>query len=175
MTHVLHRMINFDQPHPSMKPLEFEKRYTALVDDPALPVHPFLISFLLLLLLQYENTKSSLITIQVIASRWLCVDKATLGAAAKLIIKDGGEGVILRRINSLYVNGRSPDLIKFKVRLRFYFTLFSSRFLLDFSSTNTFVQADRGDQEALVMEVKSQVYILQLYVLLILLLPLLLF
>jgi hypothetical protein len=33
-----------------------------------------------------------------------------------MIIKDGGEGVILRRMRSLYKNGRSADLIKFKVQ-----------------------------------------------------------
>ena len=31
------------------------------------------------------------------------------------IIADGGEGIMLRRTNSLYENGRAPSLLKLKV------------------------------------------------------------
>ena len=50
-----------------------------------------------------------------IASRSLCKDHKRLVHLARLVLKDGGEGVILRKPKSMYERGRSSFLFKLKV------------------------------------------------------------
>lgn len=80
----------------------------------------------------------------------LCIKKRTVRVALQNTIDSGGEGVILRQVLSLYEHGRSPVLLKLKVAL--YISLFVNCY-----------QAARGDQEALVVDVGADPYILQLY------------
>jgi hypothetical protein len=44
-----------------------------------------------------------------------CNNKQLLTAVAKGITDNGGEGVIMQKPASLYIPGRSMDLLKFKV------------------------------------------------------------
>ena len=76
------------------------------------------------------------------APRVLCKHSKHLNVLVQEVIDDGGEGVIMRKVGSLYEHGRSPNLIKLKVSLLclylylyFYFYLyFSLLFLLVLSS-----------------------------------------
>ena len=40
---------------------------------------------------------------------------------ANMVIETGGEGVILRKPNSSYEHGKSRSLLKFKVKIYYYF------------------------------------------------------
>lgn len=60
--------------------------------------------------------------------RFLITKFFKLARCVEKIIKDGGEGVIMRRPGSLYERGRSNSLLKFKVPFFFInkkFILFS--------------------------------------------------
>eukprot|EP00026_Physarum_polycephalum_P001478 Phypoly_transcript_01480.p1 GENE.Phypoly_transcript_01480~~Phypoly_transcript_01480.p1 ORF type:complete len:1080 (+),score=145.14 Phypoly_transcript_01480:111-3350(+) len=48
------------------------------------------------------------------ASRRLCTSKKQLSRAMKAVLRDGGEGLILRKPKSGYESGRSPNLVKLK-------------------------------------------------------------
>lgn len=48
--------------------------------------------------------------------RVLCKGREHLSKTAQEIIDEGGEGVIMRAVESLYLPGRNPALIKLKVR-----------------------------------------------------------
>ena len=50
-----------------------------------------------------------------VASRVLCKHTVHLRKLTEAVIDEGGEGVILRQVRSLYIPGRSPFLIKLKV------------------------------------------------------------
>lgn len=83
--------------------------------------------------------------------RVACANEDQISSFLDHVIKDEGEGVILRKANSLYFNGRSPELWKLKVLSILYFL------------TKSF-QASRGDKEALVLdEVEDNQFLLQLY------------
>ena len=70
------------------------------------------------------------------------------------IIKDGGEGLILRQINSFYEGGRSTSLIKLKV-------VFLLVILRNFAY---YIQAVQGDKEGIVVAVDlSQNVTIKLY------------
>lgn len=43
-------------------------------------------------------------------------EEQLLQEVVEAIIADGGEGAILRRISSFYIPGRSPSLLKLKVK-----------------------------------------------------------
>ena len=65
-----------------------------------------------------------------VASRFLLHSHSTTSPLfVSMIIEDGGEGVIMRRVGSLYEPGRSPSLIKLKVS----FFPFSYNFSLSLS------------------------------------------
>eukprot|EP00026_Physarum_polycephalum_P000339 Phypoly_transcript_00339.p1 GENE.Phypoly_transcript_00339~~Phypoly_transcript_00339.p1 ORF type:complete len:1688 (+),score=210.60 Phypoly_transcript_00339:78-5141(+) len=84
------RLIAFDKPDPSAR-IKFEKRYAILL--PAISVcHPTVL----------------------LAPRLLCKHKQLLSAFLEAILKDGGEGVILRKQSSMYSHGRSGNLLKLK-------------------------------------------------------------
>eukprot|EP00026_Physarum_polycephalum_P002833 Phypoly_transcript_02842.p1 GENE.Phypoly_transcript_02842~~Phypoly_transcript_02842.p1 ORF type:complete len:838 (+),score=97.84 Phypoly_transcript_02842:84-2597(+) len=100
------RLIAFDNPDHALHHMQFEKRY-AIVAFSISPNHPFLIP----------------------ASRQKCKNKHHLSALRTHVINDGGEGVILRKPQSVYESGRSDSLLKLK--------------------------AARGDHEALVVDVAS--------------------
>lgn len=53
--------------------------------------------------------------VNIAASRLRCGRKQQLTAFVKTIIDDDGEGVIMRKPDSLYENGRSKSVIKLKV------------------------------------------------------------
>jgi len=50
----------------------------------------------------------------IIAHRLTCFSKKHMHKYASAVIGQGGEGVILRKPNSLYENGKSRQLLKFK-------------------------------------------------------------
>ena len=50
-----------------------------------------------------------------VAYRALCKSEKHMLVACKLIIKGGGEGVIIRKYSSVYEHGRSSNLLKIKV------------------------------------------------------------
>jgi hypothetical protein len=61
---------------------------------------------------------------KVVVSRLLSEDSVAYSDVAysdlaRLIIDDGGEGIILRKVHSLYEQGRSISLFKLKVSLSF--------------------------------------------------------
>eukprot|EP00026_Physarum_polycephalum_P002043 Phypoly_transcript_02047.p1 GENE.Phypoly_transcript_02047~~Phypoly_transcript_02047.p1 ORF type:complete len:791 (+),score=118.55 Phypoly_transcript_02047:121-2493(+) len=85
------RMVAFDNPDPAYHDLAFETRYASLVNE-----------------IDADNT------FLVIAPRVRCITKRQLIKSADMIIKDGGEGVIVRRPKSLYEPGRSNCLWKIK-------------------------------------------------------------
>eukprot|EP00026_Physarum_polycephalum_P003969 Phypoly_transcript_03986.p1 GENE.Phypoly_transcript_03986~~Phypoly_transcript_03986.p1 ORF type:complete len:741 (+),score=114.71 Phypoly_transcript_03986:43-2265(+) len=82
------RVVIFDAPKPASAP--FEKRYSAILAIP--PAHPCI----------------------VLAPRILCKSPRQLHKSMAHVMKDGGEGVILRKINSVYAPGRSKFLWKIK-------------------------------------------------------------
>jgi hypothetical protein len=53
---------------------------------------------------------------KIVVARSLCKDRNHLESAAHEIIADGGEGVILQRVGSIYKQGRTPSLLKLKVK-----------------------------------------------------------
>eukprot|EP00026_Physarum_polycephalum_P001933 Phypoly_transcript_01936.p1 GENE.Phypoly_transcript_01936~~Phypoly_transcript_01936.p1 ORF type:complete len:910 (+),score=132.37 Phypoly_transcript_01936:109-2838(+) len=107
------RLLAFDKPDFPTQNLAFESRYKFIVD--AVPSsHPIVI----------------------LAARYLCSTRKQLMIAIKHVIKDGGEGVILRKPKTLYERGRTQNLIKLK--------------------------ASRGDKEALVLDINSRSILLQL-------------
>lgn len=55
-----------------------------------------------------------------IAFRWLCNSSKKLSMSISNILEDGGEGIILRKPNSLYEHGKSQQLIKLKVYYYYY-------------------------------------------------------
>lgn len=67
----------------------------------------------------------TLIISKIVVSRVMCQSNAHQHMFAQSIFNDGGEGLILRRFHSLYESGRTPSLIKLKVRT----TLSTSTFL----------------------------------------------
>lgn len=70
--------------------------------------------------------------VNIAASRLRCGRKQQLTAFVKTIIDDDGEGVIMRKPDSLYENGRSKSVIKLKV-LRFLWILRMLKLILGFS------------------------------------------
>jgi ATP-dependent DNA ligase len=48
--------------------------------------------------------------------RVMCKNSTHLENAAQIVITDGGEGLILQRIGSLYERGRTSSLMKLKVK-----------------------------------------------------------
>jgi ATP dependent DNA ligase domain len=60
-----------------------------------------------------NNTSKNIVII--VASRVVCNNKEHLNNALMNLIDGGGEGVILRKPQSIYYHGRSTDLIKLKV------------------------------------------------------------
>eukprot|EP00026_Physarum_polycephalum_P001049 Phypoly_transcript_01050.p1 GENE.Phypoly_transcript_01050~~Phypoly_transcript_01050.p1 ORF type:complete len:906 (+),score=142.25 Phypoly_transcript_01050:476-3193(+) len=85
------RVTAFDVPSLDVQHFPFEDRYAFLVDY--IPVeHPFIL----------------------FASRVMCNNRRHLKRTLKSIIRDGGEGVILRRPKSMYEHGRTPNLMKLK-------------------------------------------------------------
>jgi len=86
------RMIAFDEASTDMRSKRFEERYRSLLLTS--PDHPFV----------------------KVAPRMLVMNDIHLQYFLQSVIEDGGEGAILRRINSLYEPGRSKLLVKLKVR-----------------------------------------------------------
>eukprot|EP00026_Physarum_polycephalum_P003689 Phypoly_transcript_03703.p1 GENE.Phypoly_transcript_03703~~Phypoly_transcript_03703.p1 ORF type:complete len:716 (-),score=110.69 Phypoly_transcript_03703:87-2234(-) len=86
------RFVIFDSPAPDEKELEFEKRFAKIVTDSSLYAHPLLLQAPV-----HANTNAR-----------------HLQEQTKQILEDGGEGIVIRRPNSLYAHGRSKDLLKFK-------------------------------------------------------------
>eukprot|EP00026_Physarum_polycephalum_P000635 Phypoly_transcript_00636.p1 GENE.Phypoly_transcript_00636~~Phypoly_transcript_00636.p1 ORF type:complete len:901 (-),score=99.66 Phypoly_transcript_00636:59-2761(-) len=86
------RGVTFDDPSQASEQLAFEDRYALL-----LPLisdfHPFLI----------------------VAPRILCKNRLFPRRAVRSIIRDGGEGVIMRKVGSLYEHGRNNSLVKLKM------------------------------------------------------------
>ena len=46
----------------------------------------------------------------------MCLGSKHLSGMMKEILENGGEGIILRKVKSLYEHGRTPNLIKLKVQ-----------------------------------------------------------
>eukprot|EP00026_Physarum_polycephalum_P002873 Phypoly_transcript_02882.p1 GENE.Phypoly_transcript_02882~~Phypoly_transcript_02882.p1 ORF type:complete len:833 (+),score=72.23 Phypoly_transcript_02882:121-2619(+) len=85
------RMIFFDTPPTKLQPAPFEMRYEHVLHE----------------------LKTSC-SFSIIAPRILCHDSAHLNALMEEVIRNGGEGMIARRVGSPYLQGRSASLIKFK-------------------------------------------------------------
>eukprot|EP00026_Physarum_polycephalum_P001681 Phypoly_transcript_01683.p1 GENE.Phypoly_transcript_01683~~Phypoly_transcript_01683.p1 ORF type:complete len:579 (-),score=69.05 Phypoly_transcript_01683:50-1786(-) len=100
------RVICFDEMAQCTAGIPFEQRYSHILSN-CLPEHPIII----------------------VGVRFLLKDAQSLAHILNRVVESGGEGVILRKAQSLYQRGRTPDLIKLK--------------------------ATREDQEALVLGVES--------------------
>eukprot|EP00026_Physarum_polycephalum_P003234 Phypoly_transcript_03244.p1 GENE.Phypoly_transcript_03244~~Phypoly_transcript_03244.p1 ORF type:complete len:742 (+),score=88.29 Phypoly_transcript_03244:221-2446(+) len=85
------RMLTFDVPNYTFKKRPFEVRYKRLLLS-INQEHPF----------------------QLVNFRVLCNGRAHLHLLVESIIENGGEGVILRKIGSLYESGRALSLLKLK-------------------------------------------------------------
>eukprot|EP00026_Physarum_polycephalum_P001044 Phypoly_transcript_01045.p1 GENE.Phypoly_transcript_01045~~Phypoly_transcript_01045.p1 ORF type:complete len:1215 (-),score=190.78 Phypoly_transcript_01045:36-3680(-) len=102
----LSRVICFDEASKQMMAQPFERRYSRILMH-FHPEHPTLI----------------------IASRFLCKTAQVLARSLQQVVDEGGEGIILRKPQSIYYPGRTTSLIKLK--------------------------GSRGDQEALVVDVED--------------------
>ena len=87
-----------------------------------------------------------------IAYRVLCCTPSHLLDSLTQVIKDGGEGVVVRLPASYYEHGRSESLFKLKVSFSL-FLFFFFFFLFVFFANLLCLKAARGDQEALVVTV----------------------
>jgi DNA ligase-1 len=85
------RMLSFDNPVRSKQSKVFEQRYRTLLDSVSHD-HPF----------------------SMVVSRVKCTNLAHVSKAVQSIIDEEGEGIILRKCNSVYEHGRSHNLIKLK-------------------------------------------------------------
>eukprot|EP00026_Physarum_polycephalum_P001538 Phypoly_transcript_01540.p1 GENE.Phypoly_transcript_01540~~Phypoly_transcript_01540.p1 ORF type:complete len:1069 (+),score=95.14 Phypoly_transcript_01540:45-3251(+) len=85
------RLISFDTPARNLRKKTFEERYKRLLSYVSL-AHPF----------------------NIVATRIMCKNSKHLNTLVQGVIDDEGEGVIMRKVGSLYENGRSPNLIKLK-------------------------------------------------------------
>lgn len=54
----------------------------------------------------------------------LCKDNITTKNLMKEVIENEGEGLILRKVRSIYENGRSSSLVKLKVHFYKFFKMF---------------------------------------------------
>eukprot|EP00026_Physarum_polycephalum_P002383 Phypoly_transcript_02389.p1 GENE.Phypoly_transcript_02389~~Phypoly_transcript_02389.p1 ORF type:complete len:939 (-),score=111.94 Phypoly_transcript_02389:24-2525(-) len=97
------RLIAFDNPDTKISTMKFEDRYKTLMDR-VFEEHEFII----------------------ISSRVKYVNKLQINRWLKCTLQDGGEGIILRKAESMYEHGRTESLLKLK--------------------------ATRGEMEALVVE-----------------------
>eukprot|EP00026_Physarum_polycephalum_P001631 Phypoly_transcript_01633.p1 GENE.Phypoly_transcript_01633~~Phypoly_transcript_01633.p1 ORF type:complete len:1064 (+),score=132.57 Phypoly_transcript_01633:31-3192(+) len=84
------RMISFDDPSRVSRKSPFEDRYAHILDIPT--THPF----------------------NIVATRVLCQTQNHLAVAVQAVIDHSGEGIILRKRNSVYKHGRTHLLIKLK-------------------------------------------------------------
>lgn len=62
--------------------------------------------------------------VQLINSIEKCKNREHLEDTLEMVLKSGGEGLMLNKPNSLYSSGRSSSLLKVKVILEFYINLF---------------------------------------------------
>eukprot|EP00026_Physarum_polycephalum_P002518 Phypoly_transcript_02525.p1 GENE.Phypoly_transcript_02525~~Phypoly_transcript_02525.p1 ORF type:complete len:833 (+),score=92.99 Phypoly_transcript_02525:54-2552(+) len=85
------RVVGFDDPAPGTRTQPFEERYQNILYAIS-PAHPFF----------------------TLAMRMLILDHKHLMAALKQVLEEGGEGLVLRKPNSIYEPGRSPSLLKLK-------------------------------------------------------------
>eukprot|EP00026_Physarum_polycephalum_P001094 Phypoly_transcript_01095.p1 GENE.Phypoly_transcript_01095~~Phypoly_transcript_01095.p1 ORF type:complete len:1190 (+),score=164.67 Phypoly_transcript_01095:101-3670(+) len=85
------RLVIFDNPLPSASLMIFEDRYSSILQPTADDLGLFIVS-----------------------PRVICESKFHVSKALQHILQDGGEGVILRKTNSLLEHGRSGALIKIK-------------------------------------------------------------
>lgn len=107
------RFTAFDVPDFESHTKEFEERYENLLSIVGKD-HPFIISnnsfsfflFFIKFIFDYSNQ---------VVSRVKCEDPVILENLSRHVIKDEGEGMILRKPKSVYENGRSTSLLKLKV------------------------------------------------------------
>jgi len=87
------RLCAFDVPSPDFQRVGevFEKRFEFLLES-VLENHPFIYPVV----------------------RMLCENREFMDQYAKIIIASGGEGVMLRKPRSVYENGRSHSILKYK-------------------------------------------------------------
>eukprot|EP00026_Physarum_polycephalum_P000469 Phypoly_transcript_00470.p1 GENE.Phypoly_transcript_00470~~Phypoly_transcript_00470.p1 ORF type:complete len:781 (-),score=102.87 Phypoly_transcript_00470:244-2586(-) len=88
------RITAFDSPNLQNQFLPFESRYRLLVGE--------------------VPTDSALV---ILSPRILLRDHSLIQYFSKIILENGGEGIILRKCASLYEHGRSPSLIKLKATI----------------------------------------------------------
>ena len=117
-------MISFDIPNRSMQNRTFERRFELLLSmvpgDHSLAVST-----------RQRETKHYLFRVylfnlfdfaKIVVSRVLCEFSGQVSAFMSSVIDDEGEGVILRKLNSIYSCGRNTNLLKLKV---YYFIFLS--------------------------------------------------
>lgn len=132
------RLIAFDDPSPETHVLPFESRYLSVLSLPE--DHPYVISFfpciflfgiLVLVCVVFLFCVLTFFIFLFIfglglvcfvvdsgkipAMRVHCSSRKWLAKATEVILKQGGEGLILRKVKSPYERGRSPYLLKLKV------------------------------------------------------------
>jgi hypothetical protein len=132
-------MIFFDSPSVDLRQRPFEERYYFLLSN-TVPDHAFAVSVgsqysffysilsYFILLYSFYNILSTLFYCyfnfnfnfnftKIVVPRVMSENNAHLSSTVQGIIEDGGEGVILRKIGSIYEHGRSPSLLKIKVSI----------------------------------------------------------
>ena len=95
-----------------------------------------------------------------------CEDNRHLTTTVQTIIDDEGEGVILRKVRSLYECGRNSSLFKLKVFLSSSLLLYLLfLFIVSFSMVLIISQTAHGDREGIVVSIDdSKTVRLKLYV-----------
>jgi hypothetical protein len=125
-------MIAFDMASSYFQNSPFEKRYTELLNyittGQQLIVPPYIAIFfcqffclfymfcLFILFASFMDT--NIYNTKITAPRMLCKHSKHLKRMIDGIIDMEGEGVILRRVGSIYKHGKSPLLLKLKVCLK---------------------------------------------------------
>ena len=102
------RIIAFDFPHEAFENKPFEERYWQLLAN--IPSdHKCIVSYLPLSSnLFFDNNKH-------IAPRTMVKGEPHLKFMLHSILEDAGEGIIARKVGSVYEHGRTSSLIKLKV------------------------------------------------------------
>lgn len=103
----IYRAVAFDDPDPKTQDSPFEARYKRMLSRVDIE-NPLVVSSLFRLLISFDECNLT-------AFRLSCGQKQQLMRFVQAIIDDGGEGIIMRKLDSLYEQGRSKSVIKLKV------------------------------------------------------------
>lgn len=111
----------FDVPSIDFHNQPFEDRYSALLENIS-HTHPFSVCLFFYSSIFYYSSFLVCLSyyIQLVVPRVRLKNDKQVNYFLQNIINDGGEGVVVRKVNSIYEHGRTPSLLKLKV-IKYYF------------------------------------------------------